>query len=149
MRFAELDGSLIDVYQATTQMTDESEQLYPETAEALFDRALGEEGYFGVFTANMHMDSSPHPDSDAIVAAALERGIPVISGRQLLEWLDGRNASSFVDLAWEAQTLRFELIQARGAVNLTGMIPMDSTRNALRSLERDGQRIPFQIVWPI
>ena len=29
MRFADLDGTMIDVYQATTQMTDESGQTYP------------------------------------------------------------------------------------------------------------------------
>ena len=31
MRFADLDGTMIDVYQATTQMTDESDQTYPLT----------------------------------------------------------------------------------------------------------------------
>ena len=31
MRFADLDGTMIDVYQATTQMTDESGQTYPFT----------------------------------------------------------------------------------------------------------------------
>ena len=56
MRFAELDGTMIDVYQATTQMTDESEQTYPFTPNTLLDRALGVEGYYGAFTANMHTD---------------------------------------------------------------------------------------------
>jgi hypothetical protein len=41
MRFADPDGSLIDVYQATTQMTDESGQSYPATINALLDNALG------------------------------------------------------------------------------------------------------------
>ena len=44
MRFAKLDGSMIDVYQATTQMTDESGQTYPDTIDTLLDRALGAEG---------------------------------------------------------------------------------------------------------
>ena len=56
MRFATTNGNLIDVYQATTQMTDESGQSYPFTAEALMDRALGPEGYYGAFVANMHTD---------------------------------------------------------------------------------------------
>jgi len=41
MRYADLDGTLIDVYQAVTQMTDESGQQYPLTVETLLDRALG------------------------------------------------------------------------------------------------------------
>ena len=41
MRFADLDGSLIDVYQATTQMTDESGIDYPAHIDALLDKALG------------------------------------------------------------------------------------------------------------
>ena len=38
MRFADLDGAVIDVYQGTTQMTDESGQTYPFTVDALLDR---------------------------------------------------------------------------------------------------------------
>ena len=56
MRFAALNGTLIDVYQATTQMTDESGQTYPYTIDTLLDRAIGAEKYYGVFTANMHTD---------------------------------------------------------------------------------------------
>ncbi len=56
MRFADPDGSAIDVYQAATQMTDESGQTYPATIDTLLDNALGPLGYYGVFTANMHTD---------------------------------------------------------------------------------------------
>ena len=73
MRFANLDGTLIDVYQATTQMTDESEQTYPYTIDTLLDGALGSEGYYGAFTANMHTDSEFSDGSDAIVASAQAR----------------------------------------------------------------------------
>ena len=41
MRFADLDGTRIDVYQATTQMTDESGQTYPFNIDTLLDNALG------------------------------------------------------------------------------------------------------------
>ena len=56
MRFADLDGSMIDVYQAATQLTDESGIDYAAHIEALIDGALGAQGYYGVFTANMHTD---------------------------------------------------------------------------------------------
>ena len=38
-RFAQLDGTMVDVYQAPTQMTDESGQSYPFTPNTLLDRA--------------------------------------------------------------------------------------------------------------
>ena len=41
MRFADIDGSLIDIYQAVTQMTDESGQSFPFTIDTLLDRAVG------------------------------------------------------------------------------------------------------------
>src|SRR5262249_56188526 len=71
MRFADLDGTTIDVYQAATQMTDESAQTWPATINSLLDMAIGPAGYFGVFTACMHTDANPSPGSlgpDAIVA---------------------------------------------------------------------------------
>ena len=75
-RFADLDGSMIDVYQAATQMTDESGQTFPSKIDALLDKALGSQGYYGVFTANMHTDSSSHSGANAIIASALSRGRP-------------------------------------------------------------------------
>ena len=62
MRFADLDGTQIDVYQQNTNMTDESGQAYPATVNALLDNAVGANGYYGVFGANMHTDNpAPHP----------------------------------------------------------------------------------------
>jgi hypothetical protein len=82
-------------------MTDESGQGLNQgsangfTIDTLLDNAVGSKGYYGVFTANMHTDQSVHAGADAIVASAQARGVPVIAARQMLEWLDGRNNSSF------------------------------------------------------
>ena len=69
----------------------------PATIDTLLDNALGPLGYYGVFTANMHTDSATSSGADAIVASAQARNVPVVSARQMLDWLDGRNASSFGD----------------------------------------------------
>ena len=61
MRFADADGSLIDVYQATTQMTDESEIDIADAHPGAARRRPGPHGYYGVFTANMHTDHADHP----------------------------------------------------------------------------------------
>ena len=49
----------------------------------------------------MHTDDADHPGADAIVAAAQARGVPVVSAAQMLDWLDGRNGSSFGDLSYD------------------------------------------------
>ena len=116
MRFADLDGTLIDVYQAATQMTDESGQTYPFTIDTLLDRALGAEGYYGAYTINAHTDVAQIPESDAVVASALARDVPIITSRQMLEWLDGRNGSSFGSISWDdgnARALRLRPAPAR------------------------------------
>ncbi len=49
MRFADLDGTLIDVYQANTNISDESTQDFADAIDSLLDHALGPEGYYGAF----------------------------------------------------------------------------------------------------
>jgi hypothetical protein len=140
MRFAGLEGSLIDVYQATTQLTDEwgatIDAGVAAHIAALLDRALGPEGYYGVFTANMHTDYASHPGADAIVAAAKARGVPVISAAQLLDWLDGRNGSSFQGVAFSGGRLSFTV--AGGARGLEAMVPASSANGGLLALTRNG-----------
>ena len=142
MRFADLDGSMIDVYQAATQMTDESDQTYPKNIDSLLNNALGPEGYYGVFTANMHTDSASSSGSDAIVASAQSHGVPVVSAQQMLQWLDGRNQSSFNGISWSGNTLSFTITHASGANGLRGMVPTTSSVGALTTVKRDGVQIP-------
>ena len=138
MRFADQDGSMIDVYQAATQMTDESGQTYPFTIDTLLDNALGPQGYYGVFTANMHNDSATSDGADAIVASALARGVPVVSAKQMLDWLDGRNGSSFGSLGWTPNKLSFTIDHAVGANGLRAMVPTTSAVGDLTSVKRAG-----------
>jgi hypothetical protein len=143
MRFAKLDGSLIDCYQVATQMTDESGQTYPKTSDSLLARALDARGYYGVFCANMHFDTSPNPASDAVVASAVARGIPVVSSSQMLAWLDGRNGSAFGDIAWNAGILGFSISVAGGARNLQAMLPMLASTGSLTGLSRNGFPVTY------
>ncbi|MBE0540497.1 MAG: DUF4082 domain-containing protein [Verrucomicrobia bacterium] len=131
MRFATTNGNMIDVYQAATQLTDESGQSYPFTSDVLMDRALGPEGYYGFFVANMHTD----PDTDipgrvslvwanAIIASALERGVPVISARQLLTWLDARNRSSIQPINSTINSEVFSVVADAAARGLQVLVPV-------------------------
>ena len=121
MRFADLDGSMIDVYQAATQMTDESDQTYPKNIDSLLNNALGPEGYYGVFTANMHTDSASSSGSDAIVASAQSRGRPgrLRRSRCCSGSTDATN-SSFDGISWSGNTLSFTISHVSGANGLRG-----------------------------
>ena len=52
----------------------------------------------------MHTDNAASPESDAIVASAQARGVPIVSAKQLLDVADGRNASSFTVVQLERRT---------------------------------------------
>jgi hypothetical protein len=143
MRFADLDGTTFDVYQAHTHMNDEAGQAYPFTINTLLDRALGPDGYYGAFTANMHTDEPVSTGSDAIVASAQARDVPVITARQLLRWTDGRNGSSFRSLSWSGGTLAFTVEVAAGANGLQGMLPLRAGTRTLGSITRGCTAVPF------
>jgi hypothetical protein len=145
MRFADLDGSLIDVYQVATQLTDESGIDYSLHISSLLDKALGAEGYYGVFCANMHTDSAQHIGSTTIINAALARGVPVISARQMLNWLDGRNGSSFSNLSWNGNDLSFTINALINAYKMRAMLPLLSEDGILTALTRDGQPASYTV----
>ncbi|MGZ8906989.1 MAG: DUF4082 domain-containing protein, partial [Methylobacter sp.] len=133
MRFANLDGSIIDVYHVATQMTDESGQTYPFSIDTLLDRAQGTEGYYGAFTINAHTDLPEILESDAVIASARPRGVPIVSSKQMMDWLDGRNSSSFNALSWDdaSKTLSFSVTAGAGAKNLRGMLPASTSAGIL------------------
>ena len=77
MRFADTDGTIVDVYQQNTNMNDEAGQAYPATINALLDNAVGANGYYGAFGVNIHTDNAaPNTNSEAIVTSAQARGRP-------------------------------------------------------------------------
>lgn len=138
MRFADLDGSPIDVYQASTVLTDESGQPYPAALDALLDHAGDPEGYVGAFVANLHTDAADDDLATAAIDSARRHGAPVISADQLLRWLDARDASTLSVTRASRRRLTFAVHTA--AVGLTGMLP---TRGTLASIAAGGGVVPF------
>jgi hypothetical protein len=143
MPFADTDGSLIDVYQANTEITDESGQTEPSTINALLDNAVGANGYYGAFVMNIHTDQASSSDSTAIVNSAQARGVPIISAKQLLDWTDGRNDSSFSAFSWSGGTLGFKVTADSDATGLQGMLPTSSAAGTLQTLQRNGSAVAF------
>jgi hypothetical protein len=138
MRFADTDGTPIDVFQAATQVTDESGQAEPSTMNALLDNAVGANGYYGAFVANIHTDNASSSDSDAIVNSAQARNVPIISAKQLLDWTDARDDSTLDTFTWAGDTLGFKLHQDAQADGLTGMLPITAGSRTLQTITLNG-----------
>jgi WD40 repeat protein len=143
MRLTKLDGTMIDVYEAVTQMTDESGQTYPYHINTLLDRALGAEGYYGVFTVNAHTDLAHSSVADAVVGSAQARDVPIVSSRQMLTWLDGRNSSAFKSLAWNGRTLQFTIAPGKRATGLQAMLPLRSIDGILNGISCDRKPVVY------
>ncbi|MBN1657707.1 MAG: Ig-like domain-containing protein [Anaerolineae bacterium] len=154
MRFAQvaLDGTMtdfLDTYNGGTQMTDDNGQgaaAMRTICDSFLDAALGSLGYYGAFVVNMHSDNWygwSYSGSDQVVASAQAHGVPVVSGRQMVDWLDGRNSSSFSAIAWDGTTLSFDITTGAGARNLQGMVPTSVESIPLNALRRDGAPVSY------
>jgi hypothetical protein len=149
MRFADLNGAIIDVYQAATHLVNESGGnnhpdgiVYPEGINSMLDRALGPEGYYGVF--GTHYDFNDDFQLQ-LLESAKARNVPLISADQLLTWLDGRNSSSFGNPIWNGTQLEFSITIGAGANNLYAMIPNETTGGQLSSLTINGVNVSFEV----
>jgi hypothetical protein len=146
-RFATRTGNLIDVYQATSQMTDESGQSFPATINVLLNNAYNSnKGYYGAFTANMHTDSQSTGSAlwaGQIVSAAQALGVPVVSSLQMLQWLDGRNNSTFSITSWSGNVLGFDVTAASGARNLRAMLPSSFGGAGLTSIKQGAANVSY------
>jgi hypothetical protein len=140
MRFSDLDGTLIDCYQAPTQITDESGQDISLNINTLLDNVVNL-GYYGIFTMNMHTDFGIHPGSDAIVSSANSHGVPVVSAKQMLTWLDSRNNTVFSNMTWANSKLSFHLVTT--AHNLQAMVPFNSADGTLIQVTEGGGNHSF------
>jgi hypothetical protein len=141
-RFADLDGTLIDVYQSMTNVTDETSTMsLPWQVDTLLDNALGPKAYYGVFDVLTHTDYGDHANENDVVAAAQQRGVPVVSSAQMLDWLDGRNGSSFSNIAYSGGQLSFSVVTNPKARGLEAMVPAQSASGPLSRLTRNGQPV--------
>ncbi|WP_158648015.1 Ig-like domain-containing protein [Nocardioides houyundeii] len=143
MRFSDLDGGLLNVFQQPTHLVDEVFAGDPTAVEELIDRAQGPEEYYGAF--GTHIDFSTSFQSE-VIAVALERGVPMVSGQQLLDWVDGRYASRFSDLRWSKDEMTFSVVaDPRAEEMLRGMLPVRALGGELLELARDGERVETTI----
>jgi hypothetical protein len=144
MRFSDTDGSAIDVYQQNTNIDDEATTDFAGSMNALLGKALGPEGYYGAFGTNIHLDNpAPTTGYEQIVPLAQSRGVPLISYKQLLDWVDGRNASTIRGLSWSGGALTFVTTVGAGANGLQTMVPSQGPSGTLTSITCNGMPMSF------
>ena len=140
MRFADADGTIIDCYQSPSVITDESQMDIPFHVQTLLDNAVNL-GYYGVFSVNMHTDTAYHIGSNQIIAAARQRRLPVVSAKQMLNWLDNRNGTRFGPMKWVNNQLSFTVTTR--AHHLQVMVPFHSATGSLIQVTENGLAHPF------
>jgi hypothetical protein len=146
MRFADLDGTPIDVYQQNTNITDETTSAFTAAATTLLDNALGPLGYYGAFGTNIHTDfPAPLPGYEQIVPVAQARGVPLISYKQMLDWVDGRSSSTIRSMSWNAGTFSFATTVGGGANGLQTMLPTQGPSGTLSALNCNGSARPYTV----
>ena len=70
----------------------------------------------------------------------------MISARQLLDWLDLRNGSSFDNVRFDGQTLRFSLAVKGSLPNpgLEAMVPVKANGKTLEKIGRSGTLVALK-----
>lgn len=121
MPYSDLNGEIVDVYQAPSHLVNEDGVPHPEGILQLLDGALGEKQFFGAF--GTHFDYT-RGYARFLTEAARERGVALISAEQMLRWLEGRNGSAFTGLRWEGSLLHFTPEIAPGAERASLMLPV-------------------------
>ena len=71
---------------------------------------------------------------------------PVVSGRQMLEWLDGRNNAFFNSFSWDGSLLTFAISAGAAANGLRAMLPIETSGGILTSLKKDSIGLTFDVV---
>ena len=154
MRFTDRNGSAIDVYQLVSDIDyeyfDSSASVSDIRAaiRAMIDGALKPDGYRGFI--GTHYDFSGGLEAEVrntllseIVAHGGRDKIAIISARQLLDWLDLRNGSSFSDLAFDGSTLSFSFEMNHNVSNpgLEAMIPLKANGRTLHGIFHAGSNV--------
>lgn len=143
MKFADTDGTVQDIYQGVSQLVNENGIAYDTDVFTLLNNATGANGYYGFF--GTHDDYRDSTFSDSIINAAKAFNVPIITAKQALTWLDGRNNSIFTNFSWNGNTLTFNVTAATGSQNIQAMLPVNSTGNSISSLSLNGNPVTFTI----
>jgi len=160
MRFTRPDGSLIDVIQQPTQISDDlqlndkieySAKFSPEQYEVIFSRMLDDAaGRFhtpiGLCIHPSNFVTYSGESGRMIVHQAQRRGIPVWSFDQWSEFWDARDTWRFSGVTWDGSTLAFEAVGADARDDLRVALTADHGRQKLKAVRAAGVAVEFKTV---
>lgn len=166
MRFVDLDGAVINVFQQHTHLVDEHFMNVFETGKdmgldgaaaaaqsiALLSNsltgapaAIGMQCHVDPFLLGGERAAQVGRWLDATLSFAAERRIPMLSAERWLQFTEARAAAQMSSLSWkpEAQQLRFDVsIPAETHGDLQLMLPIANQAGTLRGVEMDGAPLP-------
>lgn len=169
MKFIDEQGRVLNIYQQLTHLIDEQlikmpwgdewEKLDLEAAlnvsRTIIDRSLN--GSYGAIATQFHTDPFFTGGEYAKEAGrwlegtlmhAANRGIPIISASEWLNFVDIRHDARFNDILWypESKHLRFKLdSKSTSGVELTVMLPETHGKAQLSKIKVDGNDIKHQV----
>ena len=146
-RFADLDGTMIDVYQSMTQVSDEMDarscrRRRRSTRCSTTRSARRSTGASS--TSSCTPTSATTGAQRRSIGDAQSRGVPIVTSAQMLRWLDGRNGSSFGDIAYSNGQLTLLAVGAGQRARPAGHAPARSANGPLTKLRRDGQPVSWK-----
>jgi hypothetical protein len=146
------EGKTLKSYQATTQVDDVS-YLYP--FENHFETLLGNatdtsKSYYTIVTALCHLDDLGDFQqrcawetscAQAALTVATAHGVPVVSARQMLDWILARENTAITYVVYSSGSLSFNLVNP--AHNLQLMIPLAAGSRTLRSISLGSKAVSY------
>ena len=69
----------------------------------------------------------------------------MISYKQMLDWVDGRDSSTIRGLSWSAGALTFVTTVGAGAVGLQTMVPVQGPSGTLTGISSGGSFVPYTV----
>ena len=152
MRFCSPDGTLLDVFQQHTHVSDDlmfgpqdySCKLSPETYEAVLDRILSDAAgrFHTPYAVCIHPGGwaqYSQPQGQALVRQAAGRDIPIWSFDQWSRFWDARDTWRIRRLQWDGARLTFTAEGAQWHEGLSLWLPTEHAGLTLQDLRVDGQ----------
>ena len=142
MKFAAVDGSILDIYGSVTQLPDEQwgRGAMFSNFKLLLDRSLDSEIY-SYINLNFHTDrwkAWSRPEGLEAIDYANGRQVPIWTVAQTLGFLQGRAATRFAGMRWDRSRLSFRLEVPTSAPGVTLMLPAVHARHKLLRISLDG-----------
>lgn len=144
LSYTDQNGSLANIYQFTTQATDENASTVDASAiNGLVTNATGANGYYGYFTILCHLDNLPISNQCAsdTLSIAQNNNIPMISAKQATEFWDGRNNATLTNITYSSATLSFTA--SAPVANLQEMTPVSYKGKTLSGITVNGASVTY------